>query len=190
MKNTLVINKTEIKTKTLITFLAVISAVALPQVFHYIGVWSGSGALAGTVFLPMHIPVFIAAFMAGPVVGAVAGVLSPIMSFVFTASVLSAAMPGSALLPFMALELAGFGLTAGLLHKNNKLPVFVKLIIAQLAGRILRATAILISLYVIGLHNPVATVSSIWDSVIIGLPGILLQWALIPLLVYRMKGNK
>ena len=90
MKNILALNKTEIKTKSLVTLCAILCAAALPQVFHYIGVMSGAmeNPLPGAVFLPMHIPVFVAAFMAGPAVGLIAGALSPLVSYVFTLSVL------------------------------------------------------------------------------------------------------
>jgi uncharacterized membrane protein len=153
------------------------AAVALPQVFHYIGVWSGSGALPGATFLPMHIPVFVAALMGGPVVGLIAGALSPLVSFAFTSAVFTAAMPSAMLLPYMTLELTGYGLAAGMLFKA-KTPVFVNLIIAQAAGRALRAIAVL----AFG-----GTLEAVSGFVVAGLPGILLQWALIPLLVYRLR---
>jgi len=81
---------------------------------------------------------------------------------------------------------------AGLLCKiNPKMPIFVNLVIAQLFGRAVRAVAVLIAVYVIGLNNPAPTaVASIWEAVVAGLPGIVLQWALIPLIVYRAKGMK
>jgi uncharacterized membrane protein len=178
MKNTLALNKNVIKTKSLFTLGAILCAVALPQVFHYLGVLSGMGPLPGAAFLPMHIPVFIAAFMAGPVVGVLAGALSPLFSYVFTLSVFGAAMPALPLLPFMTLELAIYGLVAGMLY-NKKASVFLKLVTAQLAGRIIRLIAVVIA---------TASFGSALDFIIAGLPGIMLQWALIPLLIYRVKG--
>ena len=47
-------------------------------------------------------------------------------------SALGPARSAAAMLPFMMIELAGYGLAAGLLSKVN-LPVFVKVVIAQLA---------------------------------------------------------
>jgi uncharacterized membrane protein len=188
MRNAFVLEKQTIKTKSLITLAAIIAAVALPQVFHYAGVLAGTGALPGATFLPMHIPVFVAAFMAGPVVGVIAGAMSPLVSYFFTLAVFGAPMPALALLPFMMFELAGYGLVAGFLHKA-KTPVFVNLIMAQLAGRALRALAVLIAVFILGVNNPPSAISTIWTTITVGLPGIMLQWALIPLVIYRLKGR-
>ena len=177
MKNTFAIKRHEIKSKSLLTLCAVVAATALPQVFHWLGVWSGMGPLPGATFLPMHIPVFAAALMGGPVVGLAAGALSPLVSYIFTLTVFEAAMPAAVLLPFMTLELTGYGLVAGMLYKA-KTPVILNLIAAQVAGRLLRAAAVLIT---------AGSAVSVWDAVVAGLPGIMLQWAIIPLLVYRLR---
>ena len=189
MKNTIAVNKSVFKTKMLVTLAAVVSAVALPQVFHHIGVVSGFGALPGATFLPMHIPVFVAAFLAGPVVGLLAGAISPLVSYCFTLTAFDVPMPALTLLPFMMFELAGYGLVAGLLHKS-KTPVFLNLIIAQLGGRLLRTSVVLVAVFVLGINNPPASVSTIWTTVTVGLPGILLQWALIPLIIYRVRNRE
>ncbi|MCL2108418.1 MAG: ECF transporter S component [Oscillospiraceae bacterium] len=189
---TSVLQNPAVKTKSLTVLIAVICAVALPQVFHILGAVSGFGAMPGATFLPMQIPVLVAGFLGGPIVGLLAGVLSPAVSFGFTAALGLDAMPAGFMLPYMTLELAGYGFMAGLLCKiNPKMPIFVNLVIAQLFGRAVRAVAVLIAVYVIGLNNPAPTaVASIWEAVVAGLPGIVLQWALIPLIVYRAKGMK
>lgn len=169
---------TSIGNRFITMLLAVAAAVILPQIFHGIGVLSGAGAVPGTVFLPMHIPVIIAGLMGGPVVGIVAGVLSPIISFGFTN------MPGIALLPFVTIELAGYGLVGGLLSKSGA-PVFGKLVITQLAGRALRILAVLCAYVFLSYQD----ISQIWGMIISGLPGIILQWAFIPLLMYRLDGK-
>ncbi len=74
MTNLFAIKKSELKAKTIITTIAVITAVALPQLFLAIGIISGTGPAVGAAFLPMHLPVLLAGFMAGPVVGIIAGV--------------------------------------------------------------------------------------------------------------------
>jgi len=181
MKSTFAISKTTFRSKSLVTLAAILCAVALPQVFHAVGAISGLGGNIGAAFLPMHIPVFIAAFLAGPVVGVLAGLISPLLSHGISG------MPTVALLPFMTIELMGFGLMAGLLHKN-KLPVILNLIIAQLAGRALRSVAVLTAVFALG--SQAVALDSIWNTIIIGLPGIMLQWALIPLFIYRLKGQK
>jgi uncharacterized membrane protein len=180
---------TSVKSKPLITLAAIAAAVALPQVFHYLGVISGFGPMPGATFLPMHIPVFVAAFMAGPVVGLIAGLASPLISYLFTGAILNAPMPALTLLPFMMFELSGYGIMAGLL-KKAKTPVILNLVIAQLAGRALRALAVIIAVFLLGINNPPSAISTIWTTVTVGLPGIMLQWALIPLIIYRVKGMK
>ena len=169
------------KVKILTAFLAVASAVVLPQLFHALGIISGTGAAFGTAFLPMHLPVLLAGLFGGPVVGIITGAASPLISFMISG------MPTAALLPFMVIELAVYGLTGGFLA-DVKLPVFVKLLIVQAAGRIIRALAVVIAVY--GLGSQTIQISSVWNMIVIGLPGILLQWALIPLILYRVKGLK
>ena len=181
---TIALNKTAVKSKAVTAALAVAAAVLLPQLFHAVGAVSGTGAVLGAAFLPMHLPVLLAGLLGGPLAGLVAGAASPLISFLLT-GLWGANMPGIAVLPFMVLELAGYGLAGGLLCKR-KLPVFVKLLIAQAAGRLVRAIAVLVAVY--GFGSETVQVAGIWNMVTAGLPGIILQWALIPLLLYRMKG--
>jgi len=181
MTNLFAVRKSEIKVKTIITALAVISAVALPQLFHAIGLASGLGATVGAAFLPMHLPVLLAGFIAGPVVGIIAGIISPLVSYAISG------MPMAMILPFIIIELAGYGLCAGLLSKS-KMNIFGKLIIVQLAGRALRAGAILFAIYVLGNHMLQA--SQIINMITTGLFGIIIQLAIIPLLIPKMEGLK
>lgn len=181
MNNTSVISKKTITAKAMTIFAAVAGAVALPQIFHLIGAVSGTGAAVGAALLPMHIPVLLAGFLAGPVVGALAGVISPLLSFLISG------MPSAAILSFMIIELGVYGLIAGLLAKS-KLIGFVKLLIAQVAGRAARAGAVLASIYFLG--NTALTPMAAVEFITAGLFGILLQWALIPMLSERMEGLK
>ena len=89
-------------------------------------------------------------------------------------------MPAVAVLPFMVLELFGYGLTEGFLAKT-RLPSLVRLLLAQIAGRALRAAAVLAAFYGFGGGLPVST---IWTSITAGIFGIALQWALVPLIVF------
>lgn len=181
MEQTLTVKRTlfchTVKTKVLATAAAVVASVVLPQVFHGLGSVSGLGTALGETFLPMHLPVLMLGFLAGPAAGLAAGVLSPLVSFALSG------MPSVLMLPFMMVELAGYGLTAGLMA-GVRVNTFVKLLTAQLAGRALRAAAVLIAAY--GFGSQVA-IASIWTSVVTGLPGILLQWALLPLLVFWVE---
>lgn len=157
--------------------LAIVAAVALPQIFHFIGAISGSGTVPGSVFSPMHLPVILA----GPLAGGLAGLFSPVVSHFISG------MPGAMMVPLMMAELAGYGVVAGLLC-NARLPCIVKVVIAQIGGRLVYAVAILVAANVFGKTN--FSISSIIPSVIAGLPGLMLQWAFIPLIVYRVNGRK
>ena len=171
------------KSKTFAGLLAVAGALALPQLVHWLGAVSGMGSALGETFLPMHLAVILAGLFAGPLVGLAAGAISPAVSFLLSG------MPAAAVLPFMTVELAGYGLAAGLLA-SVRMPAFFKLLIAQVAGRALRSAAVLIAFYGFGGGLPV---SSIWTSIVTGLPGIVLQWALVPLIVFwveRMAARK
>lgn len=167
-----------LKTQTIAAAAAVIGAVAVPQIFHLLGAASGLGTSLGETFLPMHLPILLVGLLAGPFAGAAAGLLGPLASFLMTG------MPGSVMLPFMMLELFGYGLFAGLL-RNAKMPAIAKVLIAQLGGRAVRATAVLVAVYALG--NTAVGVASIWKSVVTGLFGLALQWALIPLIIYRVE---
>ena len=173
------------KVQTVATISAIIGAVALPQIFHLIGMASGLGTVPGEVFLPMHIPIILVGLLAGPYAGMISGLIGPAVSF------LLCGMPGAAMLPFMMTELCAYGLMAGLL-RNVKMPALVKVLAVQIFGRAVRALAILTSVYVFG--SQALSVAVIWTSIATGLIGLVFQWALIPLLVYyvedKMKYDK
>ncbi len=176
--------KLSVKAQILATVAAVVAAVALPQILHVMGAVSGHGTALGETFLPMHLPVILVGLLAGHYAGFATGLLAPIISFALTG------MPKPAMLPFMVIELCVYGLCAGLL-RNAKMPVFFKVVIAQVVGRAVRAAAILVATYTFS--NTAVPVSVIWSSIVAGMFGIVIQWALIPLAVYRvenMSGNE
>ncbi len=179
--NTLTKRRVSVKFQVLAGLAAIIGAVALPQLFHAVGAVSGLGTSLGETFLPMHIPVILAGFLAGPFAGAAAGAVGPLVSFAVSG------MPGLAILPFMCIELCVYGLTAGLLA-NAKMPSVCKLLIAMAAGRIVRAGAIALSIFAFG--NETLKPAAMWNNLTVGLPGILLQLCVIPLLLYRIDGVK
>ncbi len=170
-----------VKVQTFAALAAVVGAVAVPQLFHVLGAVSGLGTSLGEIFLPMHLPIMLVGLLAGPYAGAAAGLLGPLCSFALSG------MPGIAMLPFMMIELGVYGLTAGLL-RHVKLPTIAKVVITQVAGRAVRAAAILLATYAFGSRSlPVAV---IWTSIATGAFGIVLQWTLLPLLVYRVENRK
>ena len=170
-----------IKTQTLATIAAIVGAVAVPQIFHALGAVSGLGTALGETFLPMHLPIILVGLLAGPFAGAISGLLGPLMSFALSG------MPGIVMLPVMMIELCAYGLFAGLL-RNSKIPTIGKVLIVQISGRVARAAAILLAVYVFG--NGSIKLASIWLSIGTGIFGLALQWTLLPLLIYRVENMK
>ena len=166
-----------VKGRILLTLVAMAGSVALPQLVHLAGKASGVGSAFGELLLPMHFFVLLAGLLAGPAVGAATGACAPLISFLLSG------MPKAAVLPFMTVELIGYGLTAGLLSKT-KMPSICKLLIAQVSGRLLRTLATLVAVGVFGRTN--VSVASVWTAVGAGLVGILLQWCILPLVLYRL----
>ncbi len=168
-----------IKTQTAAVFLAIIAAVTIPQIFHVMGAVSGVKTAFGEIFLPMHLPVIFVGLLVGSYTGAIAGMLSPLVSFALTG------MPNIVMLPFMMIELCAYGFIAGIL-RNSTLPAVVKVLAVQIAGRIVRAVAIVLAVYVFSASG--INVATIWMSVIRGIFGIMLQLTVIPLLLYYVEG--
>ena len=163
--------KLSVKTQTIGAFIALVSAVALPQLVHAVGAASGMGTSLGEIFLPMHLPIILMGFLVGPYAAGAAGLLSPLVSLALTG------MPSSVMLPFMMIELCVYGICAGLL-KDVKLPTIAKVLIAQDAGRLVRAGAIAVGFYVFdSVVNPIVALTSITA----GLFGIILSLLLFPL---------
>ena len=170
------------KKQTLAAIAAVAGAVILPQIFHVMGALSGLGTALGEAFLPMHLPIILVGLLAGAYAGAAAGLTAPLISFALTG------MPNSVMLPFMMIELCVYGLSAGLL-RNVKMNSLLKVLISQLAGRLVRAAAILFAVY--ALKNTPINPATILTSVYKGIFGLALQWTLIPLIIYRVEnGNE
>lgn len=174
-------SKMTIKAKTLALITALVAAVALPQLFHALGAVSGLGTALGESFLPMHLPVIIVGIIAGPAVGAVTGLFAPLISFALSG------MPSAVVLPYMMVELCFYGLASGVLTKV-KMPVILKVVLAQVIGRLARMAAVFAA--VTFFENTSVTVSSVWSAVLTGLPGIILQLVLIPLLVFWWNSRR
>jgi riboflavin transporter FmnP len=146
--------------------------IIFPFLFHQFG-------LAGRIFSPMHLPVFLAGILMGPLSGTIVGILSPILSFFLTG------MPPPYAVPLMALELPTYGVTIGFFYRYVKIPLIISLLFSMIAGR----AAFAMGIFIIGvfIKLPVSFSSFLEASFITGLPGILLQLILIPVLSLRLK---
>ena len=146
--------------------------VLLPQLFHLLG-----GRATGSVFSPMHLPVLVCGLLLGPGYGAATGLLTPLLSAALTG------MPPMAILPFMVCELTAYGLVSGAL--GRRLPLYPSLLLAQTAGRAVYALALFAGGTL--LHMTCAAPASVLTAAVTGLPGILMQLALAPLLVTLIR---
>lgn len=151
-------------------------ALLLPQVFHQFKDF-------GRIFLPMHLPVILCGFIVGWPWGLAIGLIAPLLS--------SALFGMPVIFPTgvaMALELAAYGLISGLLWNlfPKKIPfLYLALISSMVSGRIISGS---VQYLIAGLKNTEFSLSAFWTgTVILALPGIIIQFILIPLLVIALR---
>lgn len=171
-------NKMSLGVKTGCALCAVAASVALPQALHLLGRMSGLGTALGEVFLPMHLPVILVGLLAGRYAGFAAGVFAPLLSYLITG------MPLIGMLPFMMIELGVYGLIAGCLS-DVRINTIAKVLIVQVAGRAVRAVAILAAVNLFGYTKIKSSV--IINSIKVGIFGIIMQLIIIPLVVFWVE---
>ncbi len=142
----------------------------------------------GTALLPMHLPVILCGFVCGPYWGMAVGATAPILrSIIFERPVL---MPDAVA---MAFELAMYAFLAGLLYRKLDKKLFytyVTLLAAMVGGRMVWAI-ITFLLILVGSAKGEIGFAIIWTETIIkGLPGIVLQLVLIPPIIDVLKKNR
>jgi len=158
------------KTKKLVLaglFLAI--GVILPQVTAHT-----AGENGGRMFLPTHIPVLIAGMVCGSLYGGAVGILAPVLSCAVTGGAMPAFYP---MLPIMCAELFTYGAAGGLCSRKIKLNPYLSLIAAMVSGRVMYCVMWNILLKNAGFFAVFAA----------GLPGIIIQLAVIPPIVYAVK---
>ncbi|UCE23809.1 MAG: ECF transporter S component [Candidatus Zixiibacteriota bacterium] len=171
---------TSLSSKTrFITYIALFLALAvlLPVGFHAFG-------LLGRVFLPMHIPVLLAGFLAGPVSGLAVGVLAPGISFLLTS------MPPTYAVPLMTLELAIYGFVAGVVYRKLRLNIYLALLLALVFGRLMFGLGLFVLGMFIELPYTAAVFFSSSGAIVAGLPGIIIQIVIIPVIVAAMNRTR
>lgn len=149
-------------------------SVLLPIGFHSFG-------MGGRVFLPMHIPALLAGFLVGPGAGILVGLISPSLSHLLTG------MPPTYAVPLMTLELAIYGLVAGITYNRLKLNIYLSLITALLLGRVMFGLGLFVLGTLVELPYTAAAYFASGGFVVTGLPGIVLQIFLIPIVVAGIK---
>lgn len=133
------------------------------------------GREMGTIFSPMDLTVLLAGLILGWRYGLVLGIITPIISSFLTG------MPPLPIAVTMMFQLGVMGLITGLLRdKVNRL---LNLIIAEIIGNFLYAI-----LFVIFMGLPTHKFYHLLFVVfVIGLPGIILQWIIVPYLSRVLK---
>lgn len=180
MSDSAVVSRPAIAARSIAAAASVAATVVLPQIVHYAGVVTGLGASLGESLLPMQLPVLAVGLLVGPEAGVAAGVLGPVLSFAITG------MPPAAVLPFLVVELAVYGLAAGALSRV-RMPLLGKLLVTQTAGRVARLAAALVAVYALG-SQPMLLPQT-WGAIVAGIPGVLLQWGLVPLVALLVRGR-
>ena len=140
----------------------------------------------GNMLLPMHLPVLLAGFVVGGPSAMAIGAVAPLLR-----SMLWGMPPLFPKAISMAFELAAYGAVSGIVYsagKKSRKAVFIALISAMVAGRIVWG---IVSLIFYGMMGNSFTVSLFAaEAFVNAIPGIILQLVLIPLIVSALKKNK
>lgn len=147
--------------------------VILPQAFHVLG------ANAGMTFLPIHIPILLAGVMLGGTYGGVIGIVVPLASSLLTG------MPPVPKLWFMLAELGVYGFAIGILVR--KYNIYMALFLAMVLGRIAYALSLVVGVNLLGMSAPFMNSTSFIAGIVQGIPGMLIQIIVIPILYMRLK---
>lgn len=150
-------------------------ALALPIALHFIN------PLFARAALPMHVPVLLAGFLVGPASGLMVGLLAPGLSHLMTG------MPPAYAVPLMSLELPIYGLIAGLTYVRMRMNIYVSLLIAMVFGRIMFGLGLLVLGLFMELPYTAARFFSTGGTLLTGLPGLVLQLVLIPIIVAAIR---
>lgn len=158
------------------TFVFVLLDVLVPWGCHQFH-------LAGPTFLPMHIFVLLAGLLFGWRAGLIVGLLTPLTSYAISG------MPVLRILPQIVIELSVYGLVAGILRERLNLQVIWSLLGAMISGRLALCLAVLSMSLIVGeSYSPLGLEANpfivVWSVINQGWPGIVIQLALIPIVIW------
>lgn len=150
-------------------FLAL--AIIIPYIFHATGI-------SGPIFLPMHIPIIIGGFFLSPMTALMVGALSPLINSLVLG--MPVFYPIGVIMTF---ELMVYGYSISLLRK--RMDVYYTLLIGMILGRLTAGLVVfaLQNLFSLKLNYMVY----VKGAVVTGLPGILIQLLLVPIIVKALK---
>lgn len=139
----------------------------------------------GGMLSPMHIPILLCGFLCGWPLAMAAGFIAPLLRYVMFG------MPPMPTALVMAFELAAYGAFSGILYHllpKKTANIYVSLILAMLAGRVVYGLA---SFVILGISGTKFTLDAFLAGAFISAwPGIILHILLIPLIVIALKKAK
>ncbi len=160
--------------RSILTAVCIALCIVLPQAFHTI-------PNAGSIWSPIHIPVLLCGLICGWPFGLLCGLAGPALSSLFTG------MPPAAHLLPMLVELPVYGIVCGLMMKvvrTRRLyaDLYISLVTAMVLGRVVAGISKAL------IFAPGATTMITWATgyFVTALPGILLQLALLPTIVFAL----
>ncbi len=159
--------------KIVLSGLFIALGVIIPPLFH------AAGPGVGQLMSPMHFPILIAGIIVGWKYGLAIGILTPILS-----ALMPSGMPFFPVATVMAAELGVYGLVIGLVYENFRpfktglLNIYLALIIAMLAGRIVGGS---INAIIMGINGQAYGLKVFLIAYFVKTwPAILLQFLVIP----------
>lgn len=139
----------------------------------------------GGMLSPMHIPILLCGFLCGWPLALVTGFLAPLLRYVMFG------MPPMPTALVMAFELAAYGAFAGIFYHllpKKTANIYVSLILAMLAGRVVYGLA---SFVILGITGTKFTLSAFLAGAFISAwPGIIVHILIIPVIVMALKKAK
>lgn len=166
--------------KIVLMSILIALGIVLPISLHPFG----SGL--ASVLSPMHLPVFIAGAFLGPIAGLLVGILTPVLS-----SFLTGMPPLIPMLPIMFIELAIYGYLTGYLHKTKKVNIYYSLLISMVLGRFGAGIVVWFLVHVFNItYLPVNPLIFIQGTIVKGLPGIIVQLILVPLVIKYLRNSQ
>lgn len=160
--------------KSIITAVCLALCVVLPLVFY-------AFPNGGLIYCPLHIPVLLCGLVCGWPYGLLCGLAGPLLSTVITG------VTPATLLPVLMLECITYGVISGLLmrtvHTKKVYPdLYISMLTAMIGGRAVSGAANAL-IFTRGGYSMVAW---IMGSFLISLPGIIVQLAFLPSIVYAL----
>jgi len=153
--------------------ICIASGILIPIIFHFIIVGSGQ------IFLPMHIPILIGAFFLSPLFSLAVGILTPLLSGIITGM-----PPIIPMVPIMMAELGVAAFSISLLRKSKRLNIFLILVTGMILARL--ASGIMVYILMLVTEIRMHPIVYLKGAIITGLPGMLIQIILIPIIVNRL----